>query len=110
MTKTTFATSPMKSARRFKELATEFAEELGGADRLTTVEMAMCNSAASLLLRAEQMQEAMQHGEFVKPEALVRLNSEARRALTILRRRKGQRAHFNGADPLTDLKKWADAT
>ena len=100
----------MKSARRFHELAAELAEELGGADRLTTVEMAMCNSAASLLLRSEQMQEAMQHGEFVNPDALVRLNSEARRVLTILRRRKGQKSHFNGADPLTDLEAWADAT
>jgi len=76
---------------------------------LNEVERTMVRSAAALIMRQEQLQEALTAGENVNPDTLVRLNSEARRTLAVLRRAKGLRAHFNGADPLTDLKAWAES-
>ena len=70
----------------------------------------MVHSAAALLVRLEQTQEALVAGEDIDTDRMVRLSSKARRVLTILRRRKGQKSHFKGADPLSDYRSWADAT
>ena len=77
---------------------------------MNSVELAMVHSAAALLVRLEQTQEALVAGEDVDTDRMVRLSSKARRVLTILRRRKGQKSHFQGADPLSDYRSWADAT
>ena len=59
-------------------------------DHLNTVEMAMVQLALPLCSCAwNRCKKPCMAGEDVNPEALVRLNSEARRALTILRRREG---------------------
>ena len=110
MAETPLPSSPAKSAQRFRELTKQLAEPLGGLDALNTVEQTMVRSAAALVLRLEQLQEDLAAGENVNPDLLVRLNSEGRRTLTVLRRAKGVRTHSNAADPLTDLKAWADSS
>jgi hypothetical protein len=111
MTKATLSSSSNKSGRRFHELSEELAEPLGDLSTLTAVETSVVHSAAALMLRLEQMQEALIAGENIPPDRMVRLSSEARRALTVLRRARQAKAkkHYQGADPLTDLKAWADA-
>jgi len=75
------------AARRFRDLTLSLAKEAGGMESLSEGQRALVRSAASLMLRLEQQQAAMAKGEVVDPDLLIRLNSEARRALGMLERR-----------------------
>jgi hypothetical protein len=73
------------SARRFKGLVETFTAELGGSDTLSEADKSLICQAATLLLAAERLQVEVVSGAEVDADALVRLNSEARRALGMLR-------------------------
>jgi hypothetical protein len=76
------------SARRFKDLIANFSRDLGGLEHLTEAEHALVRQAASLTLRAEQLQAAVVRGEPIDPDELIRLTSEARRCLSSVRKRE----------------------
>ena len=76
------------AARRFRDLTVSLSDDLGGFENLREGERAMVRSAAGLMLRLEQQQAALAAGQDVDPDLLIRLNSEARRALGMIRRRE----------------------
>lgn len=77
------------TARRYRDLIADFANELGGTNQLTTAEQGLLRQAATLTLRAEQLAAAVVRGEAVDGDELIRLSGEARRILTSLRKRAG---------------------
>jgi hypothetical protein len=72
------------AARRFRSLCEAFAAELGGG-QLTEVDQNLIKQAANLVLAAERFQVDVINGGEVDPDALVRVSSEARRILGMLR-------------------------
>ena len=79
--------TPLSAVRRLNDLVFDFAAELGGIDRLSTVEREMVRHAAALMLRAEMMAAAVVRDEQVDGDELIRLSGEARRILTALQKR-----------------------
>ena len=71
-------------ARRYRDLAIAFANELGGATALGEAEQALVRQAAAMVLQAERLQGAAVRGEAVDLEQLTRLSNSATRALTKL--------------------------
>jgi hypothetical protein len=72
--------TPRGAIRRFNGLVAKLA-----ADRaLGVVEIEMVRQAAAMMLRAEQLQAGIVNGEEIDPDELIRLSSEARRALRAL--------------------------
>jgi hypothetical protein len=71
------------SARRFKKLVDDFTAELGGS--LSAADQALVRQGATLTLRAEQVQRYVVNGIAVDADDLVRISSEARRILGLLR-------------------------
>lgn len=74
-------------ARRFRDLIDSFASDLGGAQDLSEAERALVKQAASVTIRAEQLQAAIVRGEAVDPDELIRLSNTSRRLLASIRRR-----------------------
>ena len=77
------------SARRYRYLCRAFEEELGGS--LNEVELGLVKQAATLTLRAEQMQSAVVRGEMVDSDQLIRLSSTSKRILTSLAEKSSKR-------------------
>jgi hypothetical protein len=75
------------TARRFRDLIAELTAEAGGAEGLSAADRSAIRQAATIMLRAEQVQAAIVRGEAVDSDTLIRLSSEARRVLAGLRRR-----------------------
>src|SRR5215217_7122717 len=73
------------TARRYKDLIDEFSHGLGGAEALGEADRALVRQAASLTIRAEQLQAAIIRGEPVDPDELIRLTNTARRTLAGIR-------------------------
>ena len=71
-------------ARRFRDLAMAFADELGGAAALGDAEQALIRQAAAMVLQAEKLQGAAVRGEDIDLEQMTRLSNAATRALTRL--------------------------
>jgi hypothetical protein len=71
------------SARRYRKLIDDFSDELGG--QLSAADAALIRQAAALTLRAEQTQADILNGVPVDADDLVRISSEARRILGLLR-------------------------
>src|SRR5215217_6914580 len=69
------------TARRYKDLIDSFSADLGGAAVLTEADRALVKQAASLTIRAEQLQASIIRGEPVDPDELIRLMNTARRTL-----------------------------
>lgn len=67
-------------ARRYRQLVEQFEAELG-AD-LSAADRELVKTAAGLVLRREQMEQAVIKGEPVDGDQMVRLASEARRILS----------------------------
>src|SRR5260370_9974395 len=67
------------SARRFRDLVQSFEAEFDGA--LCEADRSLIRQAATLLLKSEQMQEAVVRGESVGSDALIRMASTANRVL-----------------------------
>jgi hypothetical protein len=70
-------------ARRYKAMVENFTHELGGS--LSAADAALVCQAAALTLRAEQAQADIVNGVQVDADAMVRVSSEARRLLGMLR-------------------------
>jgi hypothetical protein len=70
-------------AKRFRRLVESFAEEIGGDP--SPEDAALIRQTAHLVLTAEQMQVATVNGEDVDLDALIRINSETRRNLGMLK-------------------------
>jgi hypothetical protein len=75
--------TPLASIRRFNDLVTQFTREVGR--ELLAGEREMVRQAAAIMLRAEQLQAGLVKGEPVNPDELIRLSSEARRALRTIK-------------------------
>jgi hypothetical protein len=74
-------------ARRFRDLMESFASDLGGLRSLNEAERSLIKQAASVTIRAEQLQAAIVRGEAVNPDELIRLSNTSRRLLASIRRR-----------------------
>jgi hypothetical protein len=70
-------------AKRFRRLVEDFAAQLGGD--LSPEDAALIRQTAHLVLTGEQMQAASINGEDVDIDALIRINSETRRNLGMLK-------------------------
>jgi hypothetical protein len=77
---------------RFRDLAADFAGELGGVDSPGRAKCALVRQAAMDMLRAETMQGAALHGEGVDHEELTRAGNSAIRTLTRLGIKRAARA------------------
>jgi hypothetical protein len=73
-----------RPGRRFRDLVSDIAAELGGVDRLGVIDLALVRSAAMDLMRQEEMSAALMRGEAVAHEELTRASNSARSALTKL--------------------------
>jgi hypothetical protein len=74
-------------ARRFRDLMESFASDLGGLRNLNEAERSLIKQAASVTIRAEQLQAAIVRGDDVNPDELIRLSNTSRRLLASIRRR-----------------------
>jgi hypothetical protein len=74
-------------SKRYDELVEQFTVEAGGD--LSVAGRLLISQAATLSLRCELMQDQMLHGRTVKIDDLVRLASEARRALASISGKPG---------------------
>ena len=75
------------AARRFRDLTVSLGADVGGFDSLSEADRGLVRTAAMLALRLEALQADMARGAIVDPDALIRLSSEARRALEMIRGR-----------------------
>jgi hypothetical protein len=71
------------ASKRFRKLCEAFTAELGG--QLSEVDQNLVKQAANLVLAAERFQVEVVNGDPVDLDALVRVSSEARRILGMLR-------------------------
>jgi hypothetical protein len=85
------------AARRFCELVESFEKELGGG--LSEVEQSLVRQAANLVQVSERLQADVIAGVQVDTDAMVRISSEARRILGMLRA-KATKNRAAGQDPL----------
>ncbi len=84
------------SARRFRDLLESFSAEYGGVGSLNETTRALIRQAASLTIRAEQLQAAIVRGEPVDPDELIRLTNTARRTLAGIRRKEQPKVTLSG--------------
>lgn len=80
------------AARRYRDLAMAYADELGGEAKLSEVDKALVRQAAALVVRSEEMQGALIRGDGINDEQLTRLTNAATRALQALRRKAKPKA------------------
>jgi hypothetical protein len=78
-------------ARRFRDIANNLVDEIGGPAALTEADRILVRQAAGLSLRAEELQAALVAGETVSSDELVRLTGTARRLLETIRSKADQR-------------------
>jgi hypothetical protein len=70
--------------RRFRDLVSDLAAELGGVERLGVIDLALVRQAAMDIMRTETMQAGLMRGEAIDHEELTRAGNSARSALTKL--------------------------
>lgn len=61
--------------RRYRDLSMSLADDLGGADKLSTVQAAMVRQLAGVMVESERMQAAIVRDEQIDREQLVRLSN-----------------------------------
>lgn len=61
------------TGRRYRDLCLSLADDLGGADKLSTAQAATVRQLAGVMVEAEGMQASIVRGEVVDREQLVRL-------------------------------------
>lgn len=83
-------------ARRFRDLMESYGTDLGGLQHLSEAERALVKQAASVTIRAEQLQAAIVRGEAVNPDELIRLSNTSRRLLASIRRRAAPKPTLSG--------------
>ncbi|WP_298111470.1 hypothetical protein [Bradyrhizobium sp.] len=72
-----------RTSRRYLELVQTFEREIGG--QLTETDRVLVKQAASITIRAEQLEAAIVAGQSVDSDELIRLTSECRRILATLK-------------------------
>ena len=90
--------------RRFRDLVGDIADELGGIDRLGTIDIALVRQAAMDIIRTETMQAALMRDEAVDHEELTRASNSARSALTKLGIKRGRNAAAKGPTVLDYIR------
>jgi hypothetical protein len=78
-------------ARRYRDLAMSFADDIGGAAGLTEAQRALVRSAAALTVQSEKLQAAMIRGEDVSDEQMTRVANSLSRTLHRLGRKRAQK-------------------
>jgi hypothetical protein len=78
-------------ARRFKDVATSLADDLGGAAALTEAQRALVKQAASLVVQSESLQGAMIRGEAISDEQMTRVANALGRTLNRLGRKRASK-------------------
>jgi hypothetical protein len=98
-----------RAALRFRHLVQTYTKELGGS--VGEADQALVKTAAGLVLRSEEMQAALVSGQPVDNGELVRVASEARRILGMLRTKaeKAKPAGPNIHDLLDQIAEAAEA-
>ena len=71
-------------ARRYRDLAMSYSDDLGGADKLTEAQRTLIMQAATLQVQAERVQASVLRGEDVNSEQLTRLSNSTIRILSQL--------------------------
>jgi hypothetical protein len=71
-------------ARRYRDLVISYADDLGGANKLTEAQRTLIAQAATLQVQSERVQAAVLRGDVVDVEQLTRLANAAMRILTRL--------------------------
>ncbi|RZS82057.1 hypothetical protein EV217_2870 [Phyllobacterium myrsinacearum] len=61
--------------RRYRDLCMSFADDLGGADKLTEPQRALVRQLAAVTVESEKLQSSIVRGEHVDHESLVRLTN-----------------------------------
>jgi len=78
--------------RRFRDLCTSFADDLGGASSLNEPQRALIRQVAAVTVESEKLQASIVKGESVDHENLVRLNNlQARLVKQLDIKPKGQK-------------------
>ena len=72
-----------RTSRRYLELVQTFEREIGG--QLTETDRVLVKQAASITIRAEQLEGEIVAGQSVDSDELIRLTSECRRILATLK-------------------------
>ena len=96
-------------ARRYRDLAVAFADELGGEAALSEPDKAAVRLAAALTVHSEDLQAKIVRGEAVDEEQLTRITNTVGRALAGLRKKRVTRS-AGGPDLKSYLAERAAAT
>jgi hypothetical protein len=92
-------------ARRYRDLAMSFADDLGGAAGLTEAQRALARQAAALTVQSEALNGAMIRGELVDVEQQTRVANALGRTLN----RLGIRKRVSPAPTIADYLAARDA-
>jgi hypothetical protein len=76
-----------REGRRFRDLQTAYADDLGGLDGLSEAQKALLRQAAALQIQCERAQAAVVRGDAVDEEQLTRLSNALARVLAALKAR-----------------------
>ena len=79
------------ASRRFRQLVEEFEKELGGDGELSEVDRSLVRQAANLVQLNERISADVAAGAQVDADALVRVSSEMRRVLSVIRAKATKR-------------------
>ena len=90
---------PTIAAKRYRTLVQQFSSELG-AGMLSAVDAGLIRQAAAIVLQVEKMQAQIVEGIDVDPDLIIRLTSEHRRLLEILKGKGSKRTESNAVDDL----------
>ena len=87
------------AAKRYRALVQQFSLELGGG-ALSAVDAGLIRQAAAIMLQVEKMQAHIVDGLDVDPDLIIRLTSEHRRLLEILKGKGSKRSESSAVDDL----------
>jgi hypothetical protein len=89
-------------SRRFRDLVSAYADELGGVGEITEAQRALVTQAASVQLSAEALQSRIVRGDVVDADELVRVGNVLARLMAAIGIKKGSKA----ADGVADLHRY----
>ena len=80
-----------RGGRRYRDLMRGYAAELGGLEKVSEPQRALCSQAATMTIQLEALQGQVVAGGAVDPEQLVRTANAQLRTLEALGLRKGSK-------------------
>ena len=89
-----------RGGRRYRDLMRGYAAELGGLEKVSEPQRALCSQAATMTIQLEALQGQVVAGGAVDPEQLVRTANAQLRTLEALGLRKGNGRPADGASAL----------